>query len=262
MLFLNKENNMRAKKTYSKLNLFIRSLIFSIYSLTTIVLYSIIVVCALVLPLHYRHVIIRSFLRLYMRALKIICHIDYKVEGLENIPKNRNGIILSKHQSTWETLFLPLIFHTPAVIVKRELLWVPFFGWGLAASDPISINRRNHSSAMQQVITKGKKCLEQGRWVLVFPEGTRTPSGKIGHYKLGGARLAHATGYPVLPIAHNAGRFWPKRQFIKRPGTVRVVIGPLIQSKDRSPDEILTMAKRWIEETMLRIDSLIDKPAG
>lgn len=244
-----------------KLNLFIRSLIFSIYSTLAIVFFGVLVSLAVVLPLRYRHVIIRCFLRLTIFMLKIICHIDYQIEGLKHIPKHRNGIVLSKHQSTWETFFLPLIFHQPVIIVKRELFWVPFFGWGLAVSDPIAINRKNKSSAMQQIIRQGKKRLDAGRWVLVFPEGTRIPSGTVGHYKLGGARLAAATGYPVLPIAHNAGRFWPRRGFIKQPGTVRLVIGPLIESEGQTAEQIMQRAKDWIENTMLRIDSLVDKPA-
>jgi 1-acyl-sn-glycerol-3-phosphate acyltransferase len=247
-----------------EINLFLRSLLFVIFSSVGIALYSFMCLAALIVPLRYRHALIRSFLFAAIYFLKKVCYVDYHVEGLENIPKDRVGIILSKHQSTWETFFLPLIFHDPAVIVKRELLWVPFFGWGLAVADPISINRKAKASAMQQIITKGRKCLKEGRWVLVFPEGTRVPAGVIGHYKMGGARLATATGYPVIPVAHNAGRCWPKRKFIKRPGTVRVVIGPLIETEGRTAEEVLELTKRWTEKTMVRIDgpqvdSFVDK---
>lgn len=245
---------MTSQPRYSKINLFIRSFIFSIYSLTTIVIYSFVCMLALPFPLSYRHFLIRNYLRLYLYVLKKLCYLDYHVEGLENIPVNRNGIIFSKHQSTWETLYLPTIFHDPAIIVKRELLWVPFFGWGLAVSDPIAINRSNKSSAMQQVIEKGCKRLQAGRWVLIFPEGTRIPAGQVGKYRLGGARLATVSGYPVIPVAHNAGRYWPKRTFIKRPGTIKVVIGPIIESKNRTPEEVLALAKDWIESTIARID--------
>lgn len=239
---------------YSKVNLFCRSLLFSCFSITAISLYSTVVACSILLPLRIRHQMIRGFLRFYMRALDRICHINYEIEGLANIPANANAIVMSKHQSTWETFFLPTLFHDPAPIAKRELLWIPFFGWGLAAAGPITINRNNKTSAMQQIITKGKQCLAAGRWILVFPEGTRVPSGVVGHYKLGGARLAAASGYPVIPVAHNAGRFWPRRKFIKNPGTIKVVIGPAIESKDRQPEEILSLVKNWIEETMKRID--------
>lgn len=261
MFYLNRGKSM-PKQSYSKINLFIRSLIFLIYSSAAIFFYSFVVLMTFFLPLRYRHKTIRIFLRFTIYMLKLICHIDYKIEGLEHIPKGSNGIILSKHQSTWETFFLPLIFHDPAVIAKKELFWVPFFGWGLALSDPIAINRNNKQSAMQQIIEKGKKCLDQGRWVLVFPEGTRTASGAVGKYKLGGARLAAATGYPVLPIAHNAGRCWPRRKFIKQPGTITVVIGPMIESQGLKPEEILDLAKNWIEGTMTRIDRLVDESAS
>jgi 1-acyl-sn-glycerol-3-phosphate acyltransferase len=234
----------------SKINIFIRSLIFFIYSMIAIPIYSVLVIISVAVPLRYRHMIIRSFMRLTMWVLRVVCHLDYKVEGLENIPKNRNGIILSKHQSTWETFFLPLLFPMPAIIVKRELFWVPLFGWGLAISDPIAIDRNNKTSAMQQIISKGKKCLEAGRWVLVFPEGTRIPYGTVGHYKAGGARLAVATGYPIIPIAHNAGRFWPRRQFLKYPGTITVVIGPLIETHGRTAEELITLTQEWIESSI------------
>lgn len=259
MYYLGKEKNMHKRK-YSQVNLFIRSVIFLIYVVITIIPYSFLVLFSAPLPLHFRHFLIRSYLRAYLFMLKTLCYIDYQLEGAEHIPKDRNGIILCKHQSTWETFFLPTIFHAPAIILKKELYWVPFFGWGLALSDPIGIDRGKKGSAMQQIIAKGRERLDAGRWVLVFPEGTRVAPGVVGHYKLGGARLAAATGYPVLPIAHNAGRYWPKRKFIKQPGTIRMVIGPLIESKGRTADEILTLAKNWIETTMTHIDDFVDKP--
>jgi 1-acyl-sn-glycerol-3-phosphate acyltransferase len=192
-------------------------------------------------------------MRAYFFMLKHVCLIDYQVEGRENIPQDRNGIIMCKHQSTWETFFLPLFFDTPAALAKKELAWIPFFGWGLAVTEPIFIDRKNKKTAMQQILEKGKKCLSQGRWIMVFPEGTRIPYGEVGHYKLGGARLASSTGYPVLPIAHNAGRYWPKRKFIKKPGTVKVIIGPLIETQGRSAEEVLALTKAWIESTMAHI---------
>src|SRR3990167_1102481 len=242
------------KQSYSTMNLFLRSLIFFLFSCITIPLYSIACIISLLLPLRYRFILIRSYLYSAIVLLRVVCHLDYRLEGIEHLPKDRAGIILSKHQSTWETFFLPLIFHDPAIIVKRELLWVPFFGWGLAVSDPIVINRKKKSGAMQQLMQKGKKCLESGRWVLIFPEGTRIPAGEVGHYRLGGTRLAASTGYPVIPVAHNAGRFWPKRKFIKQPGTISIVIGPLIESKGKTPEEIMAKTKNWIENTMLQID--------
>ena len=243
------------KKHYSQINLFIRSLIFTIYSSVAIVLYSFVCLAALPTSLKFRHTLIRKFMNVYFYVLKKVCHLDYRIEGKENIPKNINGIIMCKHSSTWETFFLPQYFHTPAPIAKRELAWIPFFGWGLSVCDPIYINRGDKKTAMQQIIDKGQKCLKEGRSIMVFPEGTRVPFGQTGHYKLGGARLAAATGYPVIPIAHNAGWFWPKRGFIKKPGTITVVIGPLIESKGKEPNEILRETKAWIESTMQKISA-------
>lgn len=240
-------------KKHSTVNLFIRSLLFSMYSITSILFYSLLCVFSFILPLRVRHVLIRFFLRVYVFVLKKLCGVNYKVEGLHHLPKHGNGIVFSKHQSTWETMFLPLIFHDAAFIAKRELLWIPFFGWGLAASDPIAINRNDRASAMQQIIKKGRAALLAGRWVVFFPEGTRMPVGQAGHYRLGGARLAAATQYPVYPVAHNAGHCWPRRRFLKTPGTITVVIGPPIETTGREPDEIMRLAKAWIEATMQRI---------
>lgn len=244
-----------AEKTYSSVNLFIRSLLFSIYSLSTMVIYgTIISLFTWIFPISTRHAFIRFYLRIYFRVLKFLCHIDYEIHGLNNIPKDRAVIIMSKHQSTWETLMLPLIFKNPAIIVKRELMWVPFFGWGLALAGSISINRSKKTSAMHELIVKGTKCLNDGRSILVFPEGTRIPYGSVGHYKLGGARLAVATHHPIIPVAHNAGRFWPRRKFIKRPGTVKMIIGPIIKTEGRTPEEVLHLTKQWIEDTVQILD--------
>lgn len=238
---------------YSFLNLFLRSLIFSIFSLTTMLLFSFVCVASLLFPLYYRWKIIRAWLIMLLWALKKVCKIDYVVDGLEHISATGAGIIMCKHQSTFETFLLPILFKEPAIILKRELLWIPFFGWGLAASKPIAINRQDRGTAMQQIIAKGRACLQAGRWIMIFPEGTRVPYGQIGHYRLGGARLAVATGYPIIPVAHNAGKFWPRRKFIKIPGTVHMVIGPPIVANERTPEEVLTETKLWIENTILTI---------
>lgn len=244
---------MKKKSFLYKTNLFLRSLLFSIIMLTSMIFQSFVCILASPLPLRYRYPLVTGYVTFIIWVLKVLCRVDYKIEGLENIPKDRAGVILSKHQSTWETFFLPTIFWEPAIILKRELLWVPFFGWGLATVSPIAINRSKRASAMDQVITQGKVCLEQGRWILVFPEGTRTPVGKVGKYRLGGTRLAVATEHPVIPVAHNAGLFWPRRKFIKHPGTVRMVIGPLIETKGRTPEDVLQEAKNWIEGTVLKL---------
>jgi len=232
----------------TKLNLFIRSLIFNLFLPIVTIFYSFFSVCMFPFPLRYRYAVIMAWTSMMVWVLKKVCHIDYEVKGLENIPKNRNAIIMSKHQSTWETFFLPTLFYQCAIILKRELLWVPFFGWGLATIDPIAINRKAGTTAMDQIIAQGRRCLEAGRFILVFPEGTRIAPGKVGKYRLGGARLSATTGYPIIPIAHNAGYFWRKRGFIKYPGTIQVVIGPLIEPNHRKPEEIIKEVKTWIED--------------
>lgn len=234
--------------------LFLRSLIFSIVMPTFATFYSFVCVASYPLPIHYRCEVVMTWTRSIIWLLKVICRVDYRIEGLDNIPKGINGIVMSKHQSTWETFFLPGLFNETAIILKRELKWIPFFGWGLAVTDPIAINRSDKSSAMSQIIAQGRKFLSAGRWILVFPEGTRVAAGSVGKYRLGGARLATETGYPIFPVAHNAGRFWPRRKFIKYPGTIQVVVGPMIETKGRSAEEVLNQTKSWIEETMLKID--------
>src|SRR3990167_1686208 len=233
--------------------LFFRSLLFSCFSIISILLYSFFCLVSWVLPVQQRIVPMLLFLKLHLFVLKKICHIDYEIKGLEHIPKDRCGVVMCKHQSTWETFLLPQLFPRFTIIVKRELFWVPFFGWGLASLNPIAINRKDKLTAMQQIILQGKKNLSEGRWVIVFPEGTRVAVGKIGHYRLGGAKLAVEANSFIIPVAHNAGYFWPRRKFIKKPGKIQVIIGPPILAQGRNPDEVLAQTKAWIEETVRQI---------
>jgi 1-acyl-sn-glycerol-3-phosphate acyltransferase len=184
--------------------------------------------------------------------LKTSCGVHYTVVGLENLP-DTPSVVLSKHQSTWETLALNNIFRPQVWVLKKELLRVPFFGWGLAMLDPIAIDRKAGRDAVEQVLDQGSERLQRGCWVVVFPEGTRTAPGTRRRYKLGGARLAQHTGVPVVPVAHNAGDHWPRRGFLKRPGTIEVVIGPAIESTGRTAAEINALAEAWIETEVDRI---------
>lgn len=241
------------KSFFTKMNLYSRSLLFSVLMSLSVAVYSFFCVLAYPFPFRFRYAMIAAFIGLQIWLLKVICGVNYQIEGLENIPKDRVGVVLSKHQSTWETFLLPRLFHHSAIILKRELLWVPFFGWGLRLVDPIAINRSNKSNAMEQIIRQGKKALDEGRFIIIFPEGTRIPYGKVGNYRSGGARLAVATGYPVIPVAHNAGRYWSKRGILKYPGTIRVVIGPAIETEGKKHEEVLAETKQWIEETVKKI---------
>tara|TARA_B100000315_G_scaffold260410_1_gene321543 strand:+ start:6944 stop:7513 length:570 start_codon:yes stop_codon:yes gene_type:complete len=177
------------------------------------------------------------------------CEIHYEVIGRENIPET-NAVVLCKHQSAWETLALPLCLPPLAFVIKRELLWIPLFGWGLALLEPIAIDRLARRKAIYQLLAQGRERLEAGRWVVVFPEGTRVEAGSKGAYALGGALLAERTGYQVVPVAHNAGECWPRRQFLKRPGTIQLVFGPVIDSTGKSAKEINALAESWIEKTV------------
>jgi len=228
-------------------NIFMRSLLLSIIMTVTCVFYCFICLLAAPLPLRLRHRITRVWILGMIKLCRNLCHVDYQVEGWRNVEKIKNGIIMSKHQSAWETFYLQGTFDQAAMIVKKELLWFPFFGWALALLKPIAINRKNTKSAMFQLIQQGRHCLEAGRWVVIFPEGTRIPAGQIGHYKVGGARLAVETGYPIIPVAHNAGYFWPRRQFIKKPGMIRIIFGPPIDPKGKTAEEVLTLTQNWIE---------------
>jgi 1-acyl-sn-glycerol-3-phosphate acyltransferase len=248
---------MSTKKLPGTISMFIRSLLFFIVVPLFTSVWSLICVMVFPLPLRMRNEVVMVWTRSVVWLLKIICCIDYHVEGQENIPKDRNGVIMSKHQSAWETFYLPAQFKQTAIILKRELYWVPFFGWGMAVTDPIAINRKDTASAMTQIINKGKDCLQKGRWVLVFPEGTRIAPGQVGKYRMGGARLAVETGAPVVPVAHNAGRFWFRRKFIKRPGTIQVVFGPVIETKGKTAEKVIEETKTWIENTMLKIDGAL-----
>jgi len=233
----------------SKLILYIRSSLFWAGFIITTVIFGLLILILFFTPSSFRLQIARLWSLSNNYLLKIICGIDFVVEGQENLNR-KNAIILSKHQSTWETISLHSF--TPLVrwVFKRELMYIPIFGWALALTDPIALNRGAGKAAINQLVKKGTEKLNDGKWIILFPEGTRTSPGKTHKYKIGGALLAEKSGYPVIPIAHNAGEFWPRHSFIKWPGTIKVVIGPAIDSKGRTADEINKDVFDWIENTM------------
>ena len=232
--------------------LYIRSTLYMIYMIITAILWGFTGALMWVLPFKPRYGYIKQWAMINLWALEKICGIRYEIEGAENIPQTP-CIILAKHQSTWETLALQKIFVPITWVLKRELLRVPFFGWGLAAIEPIAIDRSSGKKAMDQIIEQGLARLKKGRWVVIFPEGTRIAPGKMGKFKTGGARLAVATGYPVLPVAHNAGDYWRRHGFIKYPGTIKVVIGKPIATENKTADEITALTHDFIAEQMQRI---------
>jgi 1-acyl-sn-glycerol-3-phosphate acyltransferase len=182
--------------------------------------------------------------------LKVCCRIDFRVRGEQHLP-DEPSVVIANHQSAWETIMFQKIFPAQSYLLKKELLWIPFFGWGLASNEPIAIDRGKKTQALQQLITQGKERLKAGRWIIIFPEGTRRPVGQPGTFQVGGAFIASKTEVPVVPVAHNAGVFWSKKNsFNKKPGTVEVIIGPVIDSKGRKPREINLQAEAWILETL------------
>lgn len=237
----------------------IRSLLFSAAMIVSTVLTALVIVLLAFLPFTLLSRIASLYARFIMSSLKLLCGIDYQVRGLDNIPmaaKEGAGIIFSKHQSAWETYALQIFFPPQVWVLKRELMWVPFFGWGIAALKPIAINRSSGSKAVKQIIEQGKQRLADGIWVTFFPEGTRVAPGKSKKWGIGGAVLAEHSGYPVVPVAHNAGEFWGRRQLLKKPGTIQVIIGPPIETRGRKASEINAEAQAWMDASMAEISSL------
>jgi 1-acyl-sn-glycerol-3-phosphate acyltransferase len=208
----------------------------------------------LALPLNpvTRNNLISGWARSMIWWLRITCNIRHEITGLENIPSTPS-IILAKHQSAWETLAFQAIFPTQVYLLKRELLWIPIFGWGLAMSSPIAIDRSAGREALKKLVAHGKDRLAKGLWVVIFPEGTRKAPGERGKYNIGGAWLATHTQTQVVPVAHNAGEFWAKNSFIKKPGVIQIHIGKLIDTAGLKADALNSQVEAWIEAEMLTL---------
>ncbi|WP_257265681.1 1-acyl-sn-glycerol-3-phosphate acyltransferase [Endozoicomonas sp. ONNA2] len=197
-----------------------------------------------------RHqIFVKTWSMAAIHLCRLICGIRWQVEGRENIP-DTPCVIISNHQSTWETFFLQTLVTPQIQVVKQELLKIPFFGWALKQTRPIAINRKDARQALQQVRDQGKAALERGIWVLIFPEGTRTPPGEPGKFSRGGASLAKAADVDIIPIAHNAGAFWPNDSWLKRPGTIKVEIGPVIRTATLSSVQANDATRQWITDTL------------
>lgn len=232
---------------------FIRSLIFLLLQFILTPLFSTLAIFTFPFPPLTRYRLISSYAHTMLWLLKVVCGIRHEVIGIENIP-GEPCIVLCKHQSAWETLALQAIFPPQAWVLKRELLWIPFFGWGLAMTSPIAINRSDGKGAVKQLLKQGKARLAQGFFVVIFPEGTRVPYGQRGKYKVGGALLAASAGAPVVPVAHNAGRLWGRKAFVKRPGLITMSIGAPIDPTGLKADEINARTEAWIENEIQQLD--------
>lgn len=232
--------------------LYLRSTLFNISITLATVLFGVFGHLTILLPWRRRYRFFRFWALYNLWMLERLCGLRYEVTGLENIP-SRNSIVLCKHQSTWETLAMQAIFPDQVWLLKRELLRIPFFGWGMALLEPIAIDRSAGRKALKQLVGEGTQRLEDGRWVVVFPEGTRVAPGTMGEFHVGGAYLASKAGVPVVPVAHNAGEFWPRHGFLKRPGTIRVVIGTPIEGMGRKAEAINSEAREWMTAAMEKI---------
>ena len=230
----------------------IRSVLFSCVLIVITPLYALVALASTPLSPHRRYKLIGGWTSIAMWCIRYILGIRHRVIGRENLP-DRAAVVLCKHQSAWETIALQRILPPLCFVLKRELLRLPFFGWGLARMPSIAIDRAAGKDALAQVLEQGRARLEEGFWVVVFPEGTRVAPGATRRYKPGGAWLASHTATPVVPIAHNAGEFWRRNAFVKQPGEIIVSIGPVIDSTDLKPDAINERAEAWIEAEMRRL---------
>ncbi len=233
--------------------LFIRSLLYAIVQVVTVIPYAIACVLFAPLPRHWRYRLTVGWPRLMVWFGEVLCGMHYTVKGMEHLPEGP-CILLSKHQSAWETLLFPWKMRRELCFVyKRELHYVPFFGWGLALLRMIHIDRSKGHNAFESVVQQGTLRIAEGRSIIMFPEGTRIPVGRAGRYKIGGALLATRLHVPVVPIAHNAGECWPRNSFIKKPGLITVSIGAAISPEGLTAEQLIEKVQYWIESEMRRI---------
>ncbi|MCW8936125.1 MAG: 1-acyl-sn-glycerol-3-phosphate acyltransferase [Gammaproteobacteria bacterium] len=239
-------------KELSKFELYIRSSIFWIFHFVSMVFVVILVLIFFWLPVNQRYAIGSSWAKMNMHFLRWFCNLDYVIKGKENIP-DEASLVISNHQSTWETMSFQHFLPNQLWVMKKELFRVPIFGWGLALMSPIAIDRNAGKKAIEQIVEQGEKKLNQGRWVVVFPEGTRISPGVESKYKMGAFVFASRITHPVLPIAHNAGEFWPRHSFIKYPGTITVSIGKPFNAYQMEVSEVKDKVEKWIRQELLEI---------
>jgi 1-acyl-sn-glycerol-3-phosphate acyltransferase len=237
----------------------LRSTLHMAFMFVTVIPYTLLILLARVLGAkgNVRYAFAQKWLTLSIDAARVLMGIRYQVQGQENLPVGETSpaILLVKHQSTYETFLMPAIMpHPLAYVFKKELLYVPFFGWSIGSLDMIHIDRSQRAKAFAKVVEQGQALLDKGVWVIMFPEGTRIPRGERGSYKTGGTRLAIATGAPVIPIAVTSAKCWPRKAFVKTPGVVDVSIGKPIPSVGRDADELMREVEAWIEAEMHRLD--------
>ncbi len=235
--------------------LWLRSLAFWVVFPLSIFIYVMLLLLAFPASHARRWALVQTWVRFVLWWLKITCRLTHEVQGAEHICKDA-AIVFAKHQSTWETIALQAIFPRQVWVAKKELMSIPIFGWGLALMNCIAIKRGSGRAAVAELVTQGTARMKEGIWVVIFPEGTRIPAGEKGRYRIGGAVLAEQSGRPIVPVAHNAGEYWPRRSFIKHPGVIQVRIGAPIHGDGKSAQQILDEAAGWIEARMAEITTL------
>jgi 1-acyl-sn-glycerol-3-phosphate acyltransferase len=229
------------------------SIIFFLYILVSVAIFGPVILLTIVLPFSVRYELTKSWALSVLWIAKVFCGLSYKIEGLENLPKDKAYIVLSKHQSAWETLATRLFLPKQTAVLKRSLTWMPIGGWVLATLKPIAIDRDKKRAALRAIVEQGTARLKEGFVVVIFPEGTRAAPGEDKDFNIGGALLAQKSEYPVIPLAHNAGEFWPRYSFFKYPGIIKVKIGPVINTKGKKAKQINLEASSWIAEAMSEI---------
>jgi 1-acyl-sn-glycerol-3-phosphate acyltransferase len=233
---------------------YFRSLLFTGFMMLTACLFGFVMGIGFFLPYRVQFAIARTWSRMTIRVLRSLCHLDYTIEGRENIPAG-NHIVMCNHTSAWETMAHFLLIPAQVWVLKRELLWIPFVGWGLKLLKPIAINRGAGHRAVNQVVEQGKDRLAQGLWVIIFPEGTRVRAGQPRKYGFSGALLAIETGRLIVPVSHNAGMYWARRGFLKKPGTIHLIVGKPIDPKGMNARQLTDATRDAIEAGLARIAS-------
>jgi len=231
------------------------STLFFIYTVFSTLIVGLLILICTIFPFSVRYKIADIWIDCLLYMLKLCCGLSHVIEGRENIPTDRAVIVLSKHQSAWETVALRQFISPQTAVLKKSLLQIPFGGWALATLKPIAIDRKNQKEALRMLIEQGSQRLQEGLFVIIFPEGTRVAPNDSKKFNAGGAMLAQKSAYPVLPLAHNAGEFWPRNSFLKYPGVITVKIGPLITTEGKKSKEINAEAEDWINQAMLEITS-------
>jgi 1-acyl-sn-glycerol-3-phosphate acyltransferase len=228
------------------------SILFTCYLFVSVPIYGTLVLLTAPFPRRVTYAASLAWVHSVLWLLRVLCRLDYRVEGREHLPEQAS-VVLLKHSSAFETLAQLQIFPPQTWVLKRELMWAPVLGWVLWLLKPIAIDRRGGGVAVQQVLEQGHARLAEGLWVMIFPEGTRMPIGQTRRYGMSGVLLAAAEGLPVIPVAHNAGYFWPRRGWLKKPGTIRFVIGSPIETRGVEPRTVNERAQQWIESTIARL---------